>query len=109
MQDNLSTGNKQNVDMFVSNTNYSFIEGSIQNLDLCLSACESVDFVLHQAAWGSVPRSIKMPLTYEDINVKGTLNMLEASKQMKVKNLFMLQVHQYMVMNLIYLKKRERR
>ena len=83
--DNLSTGTKKNVDMFVSNTNYSFIEGSIQNLDLCLSACESVDYVLHQAAWGSVPRSIKMPLRYEDINVKGTLNMLEASKQMKVK------------------------
>lgn len=59
---------------------------------------------MHQAAWGSVPRSVEMPWIYEDINIKGTLNMLEAAKRNNVKNLFMLLVHQYMEMNQIYLK-----
>jgi UDP-N-acetylglucosamine/UDP-N-acetylgalactosamine 4-epimerase len=83
--DDLSTGNKSNVAIFTSNPNYRFIEGDIRNLDTCLDACQGVDYVLHQAAWGSVPRSIEMPLLYEDINIKGTLNMLEASRQNGVK------------------------
>lgn len=83
--DNLSTGKKENVDMFIDNPNYTFIEGDILDFDICLDACEDVDYVLHQAAWGSVPRSIKMPLFYSMNNIQGTLNMLEASKQKNIK------------------------
>ncbi|MGQ4665895.1 SDR family oxidoreductase [Metabacillus halosaccharovorans] len=83
--DNLSTGKRENVDLFFHHPRYEFIEGDIRDLDTCLKACEGVDFVLHQAAWGSVPRSIELPLLYEEINVKGTLNMLEAAKQYGVK------------------------
>lgn len=83
--DNLSTGNRKHVDMFLHHQNYEFMEGDIRDLDTCLKACEGVDFVLHQAAWGSVPRSIEMPLLYEDINIKGMLNMLEAARQNSVK------------------------
>ncbi len=83
--DNLSTGKIENVKLFDSHANYTFIQGDIRDFDTCLNACEDVKYVLHQAAWGSVPRSIEMPLTYEDINVKGTLNMLEAAKQSRVK------------------------
>ena len=65
----------------------TFIKGDIRNLDTCMKACEGVDFVLHQAAWGSVPRSIEMPLLYDEINIKGTLNMMEAARQNGVKKL----------------------
>lgn len=83
--DDLSTGKKENVDIFTSNQNYTFIRGDIRNLDICLKACEGVDFVLHQAAWGSVPRSIEMPVLYEEINIRGTLNMMEAARKNVVK------------------------
>lgn len=83
--DNLSTGKQENVDLFVDNKNYIFVKGDIRNYEECLKVCEHVDFVLHQAAWGSVPRSIEMPLVYEEINIKGTLNMLEAAVRQKVK------------------------
>lgn len=83
--DNLSTGKQENVDMFIKNPNYTFINGDIRDFNTCLKSCKGVDYVLHQAAWGSVPRSIEMPLLYEEINIKGTLNMLEASKQNKIK------------------------
>ncbi|WP_192483105.1 MULTISPECIES: SDR family oxidoreductase [Cysteiniphilum] len=83
--DNLSTGKIENVKLFESHASYTFIQGDIRNLETCLNACEDVKYVLHQAAWGSVPRSIEMPLVYEDINVKGTLNMLEAARQSNVK------------------------
>lgn len=83
--DDLSTGKQQNVDMFVENPNYEFIKGDIKDLGTCLSACEGVDYVLHQAAWGSVPRSIEMPLFYCANNITGTLNMLEAARQKGVK------------------------
>ena len=83
--DDFSTGKKANVELFIDNPNYEFIEGDIRNFDTCLKACEGVDYVLHQAAWGSVPRSIEMPLLYEEINIKGTLNMMEAARQKKVK------------------------
>ncbi len=56
--DDLSTGKQKNVDMFLDNPNYEFIKGDIKNLDTCMKACENVDYVLNQAAWGSVPRSI---------------------------------------------------
>ena len=83
--DDLSQGKQSNVDMFLANKNYTFIKGDIRDLDTCLSATEGVDYVLNQAAWGSVPRSIEMPLLYEEINIRGTLNMLEASRQNGVK------------------------
>ena len=83
--DNLSTGKQSNIDLFINNPNYTFINGDIRDLDTCLEACEGVDFVLNQAAWGSVPRSIEMPLLYEEINIRGTLNMLEAARQKGVK------------------------
>lgn len=83
--DDYSTGKKENVAMFIDNPKYTFIEGDIRDLDICMKACESVDFVLHQAAWGSVPRSIEMPLLYEEINIKGTLNMMEAARQNDIK------------------------
>jgi len=83
--DNLSNGKQENVDMFSNNPNYIFIKGDIRNLDTCIEACKGVDFVLHQAAWGSVPRSIEMPLVYEEINIRGTLNMMEAARRNKVK------------------------
>lgn len=83
--DNYSTGKKENVEMFIDNPNFEFIEGDIRDLDTCMKACEGIDYVLHQAAWGSVPRSIEMPLFYEEVNIKGTLNMMEAAKQNGVK------------------------
>lgn len=83
--DDLSNGHYHNVEPFLTNSNYEFIKGDIRDLDTCMKACEGIDYVLHQAAWGSVPRSIEMPLVYEDINVKGTLNMLEAARQNNVK------------------------
>ena len=82
--DNLSTGKKANVDMFADNPNYEFIEGDIRDLDTCMKACDGAEFVLNQAAWGSVPRSIEMPLYYEQVNIMGTLNMMEAARQIGV-------------------------
>lgn len=83
--DNLSNGFQANVDLFAVEPNYAFVKGDIRDLDTCLAVCEDADYVLHQAAWGSVPRSIEIPLLYEDINTKGTLNMLEAARRCKVK------------------------
>ncbi|MCQ2471013.1 MAG: SDR family oxidoreductase [Clostridia bacterium] len=83
--DDLSTGSMKNVEIFLDNPNYTFIKGDIKDLDTCLKATEGVDFVLNQAAWGSVPRSIEMPLFYEKNNIMGTLNMMEAARQNKVK------------------------
>ncbi len=83
--DDLSNGKQENVDMFKDNPDFSFIKGDIRDLDTCMKACEGADYVLHQAAWGSVPRSIRMPLLYEDINIRGTLNMMEAARQNDVK------------------------
>lgn len=83
--DDLSTGKQKNVDMFMDNDNYEFIKGDIKDLDTCMKACENVDYVLNEAAWGSVPRSIEMPLFYCANNIQGTLNMLEAARQKGVK------------------------
>ncbi len=83
--DDLSTGFQKNVDLFAENRNYEFIKGDIKDFDTCLAACCGVDYVLHQAAWGSVPRSIEMPLFYCANNISGTLNMLEAARQCHVK------------------------
>jgi len=83
--DNLSTGKQANVDLFIDNPNYTFIKGDITDLETCMNACDGADYVLNQAAWGSVPRSIEMPLYYEEVNIKGTLNMLEAARQKGIK------------------------
>ena len=79
--DNFSTGKRENIFHLQGNPNFELIEGDIRDYDTCFNACSSADFVLHQAAWGSVPRSIEMPLLYEEINIKGTLNMMEAARQ----------------------------
>lgn len=83
--DNLSTGKQENVDLFIKNPHYTFIKGDITDLDTCMKACEGATYVLNQAAWGSVPRSIEMPLYYEEVNIRGTLNMMEAARQKGVK------------------------
>jgi len=83
--DDLSTGKQENIDLFKNNPNYEFVKGDIKDFDTCMKACEGVDFVLNQAAWGSVPRSIEMPLFYCANNIQGTLNMLEAARQNHVK------------------------
>lgn len=83
--DNLSTGKQENVNLFINHPNYEFIKGDIADLDTCMRACEGVDYVMNEAAWGSVPRSIEMPLYYEEVNIRGTLNMMEAARQKGVK------------------------
>lgn len=107
--DDLSTGKQKNVDMFLGNPNYEFIKGDIKDLDTCMKACEGVDYVLNQAAWGSVPRSLEMPLFYCKNNIEGTLNMLEAARQNGVKNLSMRRHHPFTATNRICLRPRAER
>ena len=83
--DDLSTGKQANIDLLIDRPNYKFIKGDIKDFDTCLAACDGVDYVLNQAAWGSVPRSIEMPLFYCQNNIAGTLNMMEAARQKGVK------------------------
>lgn len=83
--DDLSTGKQTNIDLFIKNPNYEFIKGDIKDLAICMKACRGVDYVLNQAAWGSVPRSIEIPLFYCANNIVGTLNMMEAARQNNVK------------------------
>lgn len=83
--DDLSTGKQANVDLFAGNPRYAFIQGDIKDFETCKAACEGVDYVLNQAAWGSVPRSIEMPQFYCMNNIVGMLNMLEAARQCGVK------------------------
>jgi UDP-N-acetylglucosamine 4-epimerase len=83
--DNFSTGKRNNIAGFLEDSNFTFIEGDIRNLDDCMLAASGVDYILHQAALGSVPRSIKDPITTNDVNISGFLNMLVAAKNHKVK------------------------
>ena len=83
--DDFSTGKRENLASFQDNPLFELLEGDIRDLTTCLRACEGIQYVSHQAAWGSVPRSIQMPLLYEEINIRGTLNMLEAARQQGVK------------------------
>lgn len=83
--DDFSTGKRENINFFLSNPDFELIEGSICDYDVCLDACKDIDYVSHQAAWGSVPRSIELPLQYENVNIKGTINMMEAARQNNVK------------------------
>lgn len=83
--DDLSTGKQANVDLFLEDPAYEFMLGDIRDLDVCMRACAGVDYVLHQAAWGSVPRSIEKPLEYCANNISGTLNMLESARRSGVR------------------------
>jgi UDP-N-acetylglucosamine/UDP-N-acetylgalactosamine 4-epimerase len=83
--DNLSTGHKKNIAPFLNENNFQFIEGDIRDLDTCRKATNGCDYVFHQAALGSVPRSIKDPATTNAVNIDGFLNMLIAAKDEKVK------------------------
>ena len=78
--DNLATGHLSNIAPFLEQPNCEFLEGDIRDLETCKKAMENVDFVLHQAALGSVPRSINDPITSNEVNVSGFLNMLVAAK-----------------------------
>lgn len=83
--DNLATGLQKNIDLFKDYTNFEFVEGDIRNAEICRIACEGIDYVSHQAALGSVPRSIKDPITSNEVNVGGFVNMLTAAKDAGVK------------------------
>ncbi len=83
--DNFATGHRHNIAPFLDNKNFHLIEGDIRDLDTCKEACNHQDFVLHQAALGSVPRSINDPITSNDVNVGGFLNMLVAARDANVK------------------------
>ncbi|MEJ2905677.1 SDR family oxidoreductase [Pedobacter panaciterrae] len=83
--DNFSTGHRYNIDPFMKNENFELYEGDIRNIEDCNNALKGVTYVLHQAALGSVPRSINDPITTNDVNVSGFLNMLVASRDAKVK------------------------
>ncbi|HOS45262.1 MAG: SDR family oxidoreductase [Paludibacter sp.] len=83
--DNFSTGHRHNIETFLSNRQFKLIEGDIRNLATCREAVEGIDYVLHQAALGSVPRSINDPITSNEVNISGFLNMLVAARDTKVK------------------------
>jgi UDP-N-acetylglucosamine 4-epimerase len=84
--DNLATGLHSNVEMFAAYPNYEFVLGDIRDMATCQLACEHIDYVSHQAALGSVPRSVKDPITSNEVNVAGFLNMLTAAKDAQVKS-----------------------
>tara|TARA_X000000950_G_scaffold91466_2_gene115148 strand:+ start:3219 stop:4202 length:984 start_codon:yes stop_codon:yes gene_type:complete len=83
--DNFSTGKRKNIESFLDNSNFKFFEGDIRDINVCLKATKGVKYVLHQAALGSVPRSINDPLTSNEVNVSGFLNMLVAARDCGVK------------------------
>ena len=83
--DNFSTGHKKNLDAIIDHQNFTLIEGDIRNLETCHQACKDQDYVLHEAALGSVPRSINDPITSNEVNVSGFLNMLVAAKDAGVE------------------------
>ena len=85
--DNFMTGHRRNIEPFFANENFTLIEGDIRDLETCRSVCRDVDYVLHQAALGSVPRSIGDPITSNDVNVSGFLNMLVAARDAGVKRM----------------------
>jgi UDP-N-acetylglucosamine/UDP-N-acetylgalactosamine 4-epimerase len=83
--DNLATGSLKNIESFINHKHFQFSEGDIRDYDTCLNACDGVDIISHQAALGSVPRSVNDPLTTNDVNITGTLNIFTAAKEKKVK------------------------
>lgn len=85
--DNLATGSIANMAAFKSNPTFEFIEGDIRDYETCLAACDGMDLITHQAALGSVPRSINDPLTTNNVNITGTLNIFTAAKEKKIKRI----------------------
>jgi UDP-N-acetylglucosamine 4-epimerase len=83
--DNFSTGHKHNISHLIENPNFTLLEGDIRNIEDCKKATIGIDYVLHQAALGSVPRSINDPITTNEVNVSGFLNMLVVARDAKVK------------------------
>ncbi|NCD70549.1 SDR family oxidoreductase [Mucilaginibacter agri] len=83
--DNFSTGLRQNIEQFLTNPSFELIEGDIRDLEICRLALEGIDYVSHQAALGSVPRSINDPITTNEVNISGFLNMLVAARDAGVK------------------------
>jgi UDP-N-acetylglucosamine/UDP-N-acetylgalactosamine 4-epimerase len=83
--DNFSTGKRENLNSFTKNPHFKLIEGDIRNYDECLNAVENIDIVFHEAALGSVPRSIKDPMTTTDVNIGGFVKILFAAKESGVK------------------------
>ena len=83
--DNFATGHRHNIEPFLNHPNFTFIEGDIRDLATCHKACANQDYVLHQAALGSVPRSINDPISSNEVNVNGFLNMLVAARDAGVK------------------------
>lgn len=82
--DNFSTGHKHNINEFLKHPKFNLIKGDIRNLKTCQTACNKQEFVLHQAALGSVPRSIKEPITSNEVNISGFLNILVAARDQSV-------------------------
>src|SRR5436190_15752253 len=85
--DNLATGSQNNLEEFKDNPKFLFIEGDIRNYETCLQCCRDSDLISHQAALGSVPRSINDPLTTNEVNITGTLNIFTAAKEKKIKRI----------------------
>jgi UDP-N-acetylglucosamine 4-epimerase len=85
--DNLATGALKNIEEFETNRKFQFVHGDIRDYDSCLLACDGIDLISHQAALGSVPRSINDPLTTNNVNITGTLNIFTAAKEKKIKRI----------------------
>lgn len=85
--DNLATGSRNNIESLMTNPRFSFIEGDIRDYEACLAACDGVDVISHQAALGSVPRSVNDPITTNNVNITGTLNVFTAAKEKGVKRI----------------------
>jgi len=85
--DNLATGSLKNIEEFKSHPKFEFVEADIRNYQSCLDACAGIDAITHQAALGSVPRSINDPLTTNDVNITGTLNIFTAAKEKNIKRI----------------------
>jgi len=85
--DNLATGSLKNMELFSSDPKFEFLQGDIRDYNTCLSACTGIDLISHQAALGSVPRSIADPLTTNDVNITGTLHIFTAAREKKIKRI----------------------
>src|SRR3982751_6688236 len=83
--DNIATGFEENLKPYLSLTNFHYIKGDIRNIEDCHTACKGVDYVFHEAALGSVPRSIKNPIATHDVNATGFMNVLIAARDAQVK------------------------
>jgi UDP-N-acetylglucosamine 4-epimerase len=83
--DNLATGCLKNIQQFEANPKFEFVQGDIRDFETCVNACDGIDLISHQAALGSVPRSINDPLTTNEVNITGTLNIFTAAKQKAIK------------------------